>query len=202
MLRRGFLSTSLGAAASAAAPSISARHENLEWFTKARFGLFMHYGVYSILGRGEWVQLRDVIPVAEYAKLQGRFTADKFDAGKITDMALAAGMKYINLTARHHDSFCLFKTNQTDFNSLKSPAKRDLIGELTAECRKKGLGIFYYYSYALDWKHPFFYSRELGQASSNAPWDAGRPNYKTRTRPTVFASPKTSETTSSSCTLN
>jgi alpha-L-fucosidase len=179
MLRREFISTSLGAAAATAAPVPSTRHENLEWFSKARFGLFMHYGVYSILGRGEWVQLREAIPVAEYAKLQSQFTAAKFDAGKITDMAVAAGMKYVNLTARHHDSFCLFKTNQTDFNSLKAPARRDLIGELTAACRQKGLGIFYYYSYGLDWKHPYFYSREYGIASKNASWNSGRPDYKT-----------------------
>lgn len=190
MLRREFLSTTLGAAASAAAPFPSTRHENLEWFTKARFGLFMHYGVYSILGRGEWVQQREAIPVAEYAKLQQKFTADRFDADTIAAMAEAAGMKYVTLTARHHDSFCLFKTGQTDFNSLKSPARRDLIGELTAACRKRGLGIFYYYSYALDWRHPFFYSREYGLASKNAPWPAARPEYKTPEPAYRFREPK------------
>jgi alpha-L-fucosidase len=86
------------------------RAETMEWFRRARFGLFMHYGVYSILGRGEWVQLREAIPVKEYEKLKGQFTADKFDAGRICAMAANAGMKYVNLTARHHDSFCLFKT--------------------------------------------------------------------------------------------
>lgn len=144
----------------------------------AKFGLFMHYGVYSLLGRGEWVQLRDTIPVAEYGKLKNQFTAKNFDADKITDLALAAGMKYVNLTARHHDSFCLFKTAQTDFSSMQSPARRDLIGELTAACQKKKLGIFYYYSYALDWRHPYFYSREYGMNGTNTKWSNGRPDYK------------------------
>ncbi len=177
MTRKTFLTlTAAGFAGHAAAPS---RAQTLAWFKKAKFGLFMHYGVYSILGRGEWVQLREAIPVKEYEKLKDRFTADKFDADKITDLALAAGMKYVNMTARHHDSFCLFKTRETDFNSLNSPARRDLIGELTKACQKKGLGIFYYYSYALDWRHPYFYSREFGLKSGNAPWNSGRPDYKT-----------------------
>jgi alpha-L-fucosidase len=180
MHRRNFISAAAVAAAAEWLPAAAVpgtRAENLAWFRNARFGLFMHYGVYSVLGRGEWVQLRDTIPVAEYARLREQFTARNFDADRITDLALAAGMKYVNLTARHHDSFCLFKTNQTDFNSLRSPARRDLIGELTKACQKKGVGIFYYYSYALDWKHPYFYSREYGLKSSNAPWPSGRPNY-------------------------
>lgn len=178
MTRKTFLTMT---AAGLAGPSLAApsRAQTLKWFRQAKFGLFMHYGVYSVLGRGEWVQLREAIPVKEYEKLKDQFTADRFDADKITDMALAAGMKYVNLTARHHDSFCLFKTAETDFNSLNSPARRDLIGELTKACQKKRLGIFYYYSYALDWRHPYFYSREFGMKSSNAPWSMGRPDYKT-----------------------
>jgi len=181
MTRRELLLASLAASASAASSprGLKSRAESLAWFKQSKFGLFMHYGVYSLLGRGEWVQLRDRIPVAEYGKLRDQFTAGKFDAGKICDMALAAGMKYVNMTARHHDSFCLFKTNQTDFQTLRSPAKRDLIGELTSAAHKRGLGIFFYYSYALDWRHPYFYPRETGLASTNAPWGSGRPEYKT-----------------------
>lgn len=136
------------------------RAARIEWFKQARFGLFMHYGLYSLLGRGEWVMYHDKIPVAEYSRLKDRFTADKFDADRITDIALAAGMKYVNITSRHHDGFCLFRTNQTDYNSLNSPARRDLVGELAKACEKKGLGLFLYYSYALDWHHPWFFSRE------------------------------------------
>jgi len=115
--------------------------------------------------------LREKIPVKEYEKLKDRFTADKFNADKITDMALAAGMKYVNITSRHHDSFCLFRTRETDFNSLESSAKRDLVAELSEACRKKGLGFFLYYSYACDWRHPYFYPPEAG-------WQNARPNYE------------------------
>jgi alpha-L-fucosidase len=147
------------------------REANLKWFTNARYGMFIHYGLYALLEKGEWVQLRDTIPVAEYALLKERFTADKFDADLITDLALAAGMKYITITSKHHDGFCLFETKATDFNVLNSPAKRDLIRELYEACEKKGLGLFLYYSYGADWKHPYFYSRESG-------WQHARPAYK------------------------
>jgi alpha-L-fucosidase len=143
------------------------------WFAGAGFGLFLHYGVYSLLGRGEWVMLREQIPVAEYAGLRDQFTAAQFDADAITDLAIAAGMRYVNITARHHDSFCLFRTAETDFSSVEAPqCRRDLIGELAEACRRKGLGLFLYYSYALDWRHPYFYSREAG-------WENARPAYET-----------------------
>ena len=132
----------------------------------------MHYGLYSLLGRHEWVQYRELIPVAEYAKLKDKFTAAKFDADFITDLALAAQMRYVNITTRHHDNFCLFNTKQTDFNSVNSPAKRDLVGELAIACRKKGLGLCLYYSHGRDWRHP--------DAPNNDEWGGNaRPKYKT-----------------------
>jgi len=94
------------------------RQAAIEWFREAKFGLFMHYGLYSLLGRHEWVQFREKIPVKEYEKLKDRFTAEKFDPDFITDLALDAGMKYVNITTRHHDSFCLFETKQTDFHCV------------------------------------------------------------------------------------
>ncbi len=148
------------------------RAATLKWFSEADFGLFMHYGVYSQRKHGEWVQLREQIPVAEYAKLKDTFDPKNFDADKITDMAVSAGMKYVNLTARHHDSFCLFRTNETDFNSIDA-CGRDLVGELVDACHAKGLGLFLYYSYALDWKHPYFYPRETAQLD----WHNSRPDY-------------------------
>jgi alpha-L-fucosidase len=126
----------------------------IQWFRDAKFGLFIHYGLYSLLGRHEWVQLRGPVPLAEYAKLADRFTCKEFDADFITDMALGAEMKYINLVTRHHDSFSLWDTKQSDFNSVKTAAKRDLVGELAEACSKKGLGFFCYYSHGRDWKHP------------------------------------------------
>jgi alpha-L-fucosidase len=141
-----------------------------QWFRDAKFGLFIHFGLYSLEGRHEWLQLRETIPVATYAKLKDRFTAEKFDADFIAGLAVEAGMKYINITTRHHDSFCLFETAQTDFHSLNSPAKRDLVGELAAACRNQGLGLCLYYSHGRDWRHP--------HAPNNDRWGGNaRPNY-------------------------
>jgi alpha-L-fucosidase len=132
--------------------------------------MFIHYGLYSQLGRGEWVQLKDTVPLNEYAKLKDKFTASGFDADFIVNLAGKAGMNYITITTKHHDGFCLFRTEETDFNSMDSPAERDLIGELARACEKEGMGLFLYYSYAADWKHPYFYSREAG-------WQNARPAY-------------------------
>lgn len=149
------------------------RKASIKWFKDARYGMFIHYGLYSILGRHEWVMYNEKIHVAEYAKLKDKFTADKFDADFITDLALEAGMKYINLTTRHHDSFCLWDTEYSDFKSTNSPAKRDLVAELSEQCNKKGLAFFLYYSHGRDWQHP--------HAPNNEEWGgAARPKYETK----------------------
>lgn len=136
---------------------LTSRADRLDWFAEAKFGLFLHYGLYSLLGRGEWAQRHERIPQREYEKLANEFTAERFDADEITDLALAAEMKYVNLTTRHHDSFCLFDSSQTDFNSAQAPnCRRDLVGEMAEQCQRKGLGLFLYYSYSLDWRHPYF----------------------------------------------
>lgn len=149
----------------------------IAWFSDARFGLFMHYGLYSLLGRGEWVMYQEKIHVADYEPLKEKFTAENFDADYITDLALEAGMRYVNLTARHHDGFCLFDTKTSDYNSMQSPAKRDLIGELAEQCQKKGLGCFFYYSYAVDWRHPYTYPRKMGRMSK-PDWAEPDPSHK------------------------
>jgi alpha-L-fucosidase len=115
--------------------------------------------------------------VAEYAKLKDQFTAEKFDADFITDLALEAQMKYINITTRHHDSFCLFDTKQTDFNSVNSPAGRDLVGELAEACRKKGLGFFLYYSHGRDWKHPHAPNNDQWGGHARPKYDPPEPSY-------------------------
>lgn len=149
----------------------------LAWFKGARFGLMMHYGLYSQLGRGEWVMLREKIPVARYEELKKTFRPDRFDAEAITDLALAAGMKYVTFTSKHHEGFCLFRTKQTDYNSVDSPARRDLVGELAEACRKKGMGLFLYYSYAADWHHPYFYARSAGWNFARPAYDKPQPEY-------------------------
>lgn len=140
------------------------RTATLKWFREARYGLFIHYGLYSLLGRGEWVQYHERIPIAEYAQLKDEFRAEKFDADVITDLALEAEMKYVNLVCKHCDSFCLWDTKQTDFNSTNSPAKRDLVEELAIMCDQKGLGFFTFYEHGFDWRHPH----------APAPWDWNR----------------------------
>lgn len=149
----------------------------LAWFAGARFGLFMHYGLYSLLGRHEWVMYRENIPLAEYEQLAEAFTAGRFDADAITDLALEAGMRYVNLTARHHDSFCLFDSAVSDYTSVRAAAGRDLIGELAEQCQAKGLGLFTYYSYALDWRHPYFYPRSIFEIA-RPDYDPPEPRYK------------------------
>lgn len=142
------------------------REANRLWFKDAGYGLFIHYGLYSIIGRHEWVQLRETIPVAEYERYAAEFTAEGFDAEKIAAFAEECGMRYITVTTRHHDSFCLWDTEETGFNSMNSPAKRDLISELASACNARGLGLFLYYSHGRDWRHP--------HAPNNDEW-GGRP---------------------------
>jgi len=117
-----------------------------KWFREAKYGLFVHYGIYSLMAAGEWVLYSKKVPLKEYNKLAERFTAKNFDVDQITDLALEGGMKYITFTSRHHDSYCMFDTKHSDFNSMNSPCKRDFIGEFAEQCRQKGLAFFPYYS--------------------------------------------------------
>lgn len=116
------------------------------WFVNARYGMFVHYGLYSLLGRGEWTMNRERIPVKEYKKLALKFTAEKFDADAICKLAVKSGMKYINFTTMHHDGFRLYDTDLSKFNSMKSPAKRDLVAEVVAAARNNGLRVSLYHS--------------------------------------------------------
>lgn len=154
------------------------RKANLEWFKSAKYGLFIHYGLYSLLEKEAWVQLRDTIPVAEYAKLMDRFTADKFNAEEITDLAIKGGMKYITMTSKHHDGFALFNSQATDFTVMHSAVRRDLIKELYDACEKKGLALFIYYSYGADWHHPYFYPRQRGWTNAQPAYKTPQPEYK------------------------
>ncbi len=149
----------------------------VQWFREARFGLFIHWGLYSLMERHEWEQQRQKTYVAEYAKLKDRFTARGFSAGKITDLAIAAQMKYINLVTRHHDGFCLFKTKYTDFHSVNSPAKRDFVAELAKACQKKGLGLCLYYSHGRDWRHPHAANNDEWGGRARPEYDPPEPSY-------------------------
>ena len=130
--------------------------ERIKWFLEARFGLFIHWGLYSILGRGEWVMFHEHIPVEEYRKLMEKFTAENYDPREWARIAKEAGMKYAVMTSRHHDGFSLFDTSVSDFNSLNTPAGRDLIKEYVEAFRSEGLRVGIYYS-LLDWRWPAYW---------------------------------------------
>ena len=128
----------------------------IAWWRDAKFGLFMHWGVYSIPGRGEWVQWQEQIPVDEYAKLADQFHPDKFDPNAWAELAKAAGMKYTVLTARHHDGFALFDDPGSNFTAMKSAAHRDFVADYVKAVRDAGLRVGLYYS-PLDWRYPGFF---------------------------------------------
>lgn len=136
--------------------------ENLEsrrWFQDAKFGLFIHWGVYSVLGRGEWVMNNEKIPIAEYEKLPARFNPEGFDAAAWVALAKAAGMRYITITSKHHDGFAMFDSKVSDWNIVAhTPYARDPLKMLADECRKQGIKLFFYYS-QLDWHHPDYFPR-------------------------------------------
>ena len=112
-----------------------------DWFVNARYGLFIHYGLYSLLGRGEWVLNREQLPPSDYAQLAADFNAEQFDADAIADLAVRAGMRYVTFTTMHHDGFRLYDTQLSTFKS-----RRDLTGEIVTACRRRGLRIALYHS--------------------------------------------------------
>lgn len=128
------------------------REAHTEWFDHARLGLFVHFGLYSVAARHEWVMTREYQQVEEYEKYAQFFAPDLFDAHDIARRASAAGMKYAVLTTKHHDGFCLFDTAQTEYNSMTYQG-RDFVAEWCQALRDNGLKVGIYYS-LLDWHHP------------------------------------------------
>lgn len=165
MTRRSFVTTvaavPLATRGAEAAPYQPAP-ENLkarEWFQDARFGLFIHWGVYSVLGRGEWVMNNEKIPIAEYEKLAPRFNPVKFDAAEWVSLAKSAGQKYITITSKHHDGFAMWGSKQNKWNIMDAtPYGKDILKPLSEECRRQGIKLFFYHSH-LDWHHPDYYPR-------------------------------------------
>jgi alpha-L-fucosidase len=147
--------------------------ENLkarEWFEDARFGLFIHWGVYSVLGDGEWVMNNRKIKIEEYEKLADRFNPTEFDAAEWVKLAKAAGTKYITITSKHHDGFAMWDSTISDWNIVKrTPYKKDVLKMLADACAKQDVKLFFYHSH-LDWRHADYYPRgRTGQS-------AGRPD--------------------------
>lgn len=140
----------------------AATEADIAAFREARFGMFIHWGLYSQLGGrwkgqkmdyiGEWIQSRYRIPNAEYAQLAKEFNPVKFDADEWVRQAKGAGMEYVVFTVKHHEGFSMYATKVSDFNIVEAtPFKRDVFGELVAACRRHGLKVGIYYSQSLDW---------------------------------------------------
>ena len=119
--------------------------------------MFVHWGLYAIWARGEWVMHQERIPPDEYALLAQQFSPDDFNADAWVALAKRAGMKYMVLTTRHHDGFCLFDSKVSDYTSVKTAAKRDLVAEYVTACRRAGMKIGFYYS-LLDWRWPVYFT--------------------------------------------
>lgn len=139
--------------------------ERMEWWTDARFGMFIHWGIYSVpagfykgeaqTNSAEWIMNKGKIPLHEYEKFADLFNPTQFDAKTFVGLAKEAGMKYMVITAKHHDGFAMFHSECNPFNIVDAtPFKRDVIKELAAECAKQGLKFGFYYSQAQDWSHP------------------------------------------------
>lgn len=136
--------------------------ENLkarEWFEDARFGMFIHWGVYSVLGDGEWVMNNQNIPIEAYEKLPAFFNPVKYDPEAWVRLAKESGMKYITITSRHHDGFSMFDSGATPYDIVDgSPYGRDVLKSLADACHKEGIKLFFYYS-LLDWYRDDYFPR-------------------------------------------
>lgn len=145
-------------------------------FADNKFGIFIHWGIYSMVGHGEWYLNRPGIATAEYEKLASGFYPARFDARKWVAAIKASGAKYICFTSRHHDSFSMFDTGQSDYNIVDAtPFGRDVLRELADECRRQGIALHLYYSH-LDWRRPDY---PLGRTGRTTGRPAGQENYDT-----------------------
>lgn len=134
---------------------ISDRTKRTQWFLNERFGMFIHWGLYAIPARGEWVRSIEKISNEDYQEYFDEFNPVRYNPNKWAEAAKNAGMKYVVMTTKHHDGFCLFDSKLTEYKSTNTPAKRDLIKEYVEAFRAKGLKVGFYYS-LLDWYHEHY----------------------------------------------
>jgi alpha-L-fucosidase len=175
-MRTILLATALTTAAlvlpSAQTSSYKPTPENLAgraWFQQARFGLFVHWGIYSQLADGEWVMNNRQIPAADYERIAASFNPVRFDAEQWVRLVKEAGMRYITITSKHHDGFAMFDSKVSDWDIVdRTPYKKDVLKQLAEATRRHGVKLFFYYS-QLDWHHPDYYP--LGRTGRTA----GRP---------------------------
>ena len=148
--------------------------DRMDWWREARFGLFIHWGLYSIpagewkgkTNHAEWIRESAQIPLNQYDEFVSQFNPKKFNADAWVTMAREAGMKYIVITSKHHDGFCLFDSKETDFDIMSTPFKRDILKELSDACTKQGLTLCFYHS-IMDWHNPDYLPRRK--------WETDRP---------------------------
>lgn len=128
---------------------------NTQWFTMNRFGMFIHFGLYSMGARHEWLKAREFMPEEMYQRYFEHFNPDLCDPAQWAKMAKAAGMKYALLTSKHHEGFCLFDSKYTDYKVTNTPYGKDIVRQFVDAFRAEGLKVGFYYS-LLDWHHPDF----------------------------------------------
>ena len=151
---------------------VATREEMGEWFREARFGMFIHWGVYSLLGKGEWVMNNDCMTAAAYEELPPRFDPTLFDPALWVSTAKAAGMRYITITSKHHDGFAMWHSKVSPYNIVDAtPYGRDVLKMLADECARQEMRLFFYHSH-LDWRHPDYFPRGKTGSCSGRP-DAG-----------------------------
>ncbi len=151
------------------------RATRVAWWKEARFGLFLHWGLYAVPAGtwgsgtdfGEWIRHSARIPLEKYDRFLSSFNPVRFNAATWVTMAKNAGMKYIVITSKHHDGFCLFDSRQTSFTVLSTPFRRDILKELSDECRKQGIRLCWYYS-IMDWHHPDYLPRREWETTRSA----------------------------------
>jgi alpha-L-fucosidase len=158
----------------------------MQWWKDAKYGMFIHWGLYSILGGeyngevtpkiAEWIQNTLKIPSAEYKKLMKQFDPTRFNADEWVKTAKDAGMKYMVITSKHHDGFALFNSKVSEYDVMNTPFKRDIIKELKEACDKQGIKFGLYYSHAIDWDHPEAYIGEgsLKERMNTVDFDASK----------------------------
>ncbi len=135
------------------------RAEMSTWFQDAKFGMFIHWGVYSVLGDGEWVMNNREMTIEEYEELPSQFNPTQYDPQQWVRLAKDAGMGYITITSKHHDGFAMWDSKVSDYDVVdRTPYGKDILKMLADACRKEGLRLFFYHSH-LDWHHPDYYPR-------------------------------------------
>jgi alpha-L-fucosidase len=156
-------------AATASSQTYQPSESNLkarQWFQDAKFGMFIHWGVYSVPADGEWYMELKKVPVVEYEKFAPQFNPTQFSAAEIVALAKSAGMRYITITSKHHDGFAMFATKQNKWNIVDAtPYAKDPLKQLADECRKQGIKLFFYHS-QLDWHNPDYFP--LGRTGHSA----------------------------------